>query len=146
MASRRKSALSRTSIVNGTPIEEDESDPYSFSFNPSTFKVVQLRSLLVQHDVVVPSTARKADLIQAYEDEIRPRLEELRAARNRDRNIRPKVEEDVMYTGSSDKDAESSGNESETKLVSISIAQPRYINYSFSRFNTLFSSLTLSLV
>lgn len=133
MAGRRKSALSRTSTPNGAT-KEDASDPYSPSFDPATFKVVQLRALLVEHEVAFASAARKADLIRAYEEDIRPRIDELRAARNRDRNIRPKVEDVptqingnghvAATTSGSEKDLESSGNESESQLPPSALSHP----------------------
>lgn len=74
----------------------DPNDPYSDSFQPSSLKVPELRALLHRHDVRVPSNARKAALMQAYEESIRPNVNELRAARNRDLNIRPDGRE-VVY-------------------------------------------------
>lgn len=133
MAGRRKSALSRTSTPNGV-VNEDASDPYSPSFDPASFKVVQLRALLVEHEVAFASAARKPDLIRAYEEHIRPNIDELRAARNRNRNIRPKVEDaqihsngngHVAFTSSgSEKDVESSGNESESQMPPSALSHP----------------------
>jgi len=121
MANRRKSSLSRTSLPYESQ-DEDASDPYSLSFDPNTFKVVQLRALLSQHDIAVPSNARKADLIRAYEEGIRANSEELKAARNRDRNIRPSAEGVTILNadGFPVFKEESSGNESELPPPSLS--------------------------
>lgn len=68
---------------------QDPTDPFSRLFRPAQLTVPQLRSLLLQHDVSLPSSARKPALIQAYEEHIRSNVNELRAARNRDLNVRP---------------------------------------------------------
>lgn len=67
----------------------DSEDPLSDSFDPNRLKVAELRSLLLQFDVHVKSSARKQDLIDAYIQSIRGNANELRAKRNRDLNIRP---------------------------------------------------------
>jgi Man1-Src1p-C-terminal domain len=68
---------------------DDLDDPLSDSFDPNRLKVAELRSLLLQFDVHVRSSARKQDLINAYIQSIRENANELRAQRNRDLNVRP---------------------------------------------------------
>jgi hypothetical protein len=132
MAGRRKSTVPRTSTPNGV-VKDDVDDPYSSSFDPASFKVVQLRALLSEHEVAFPSTARKADLIRVYEEEIRPNIDELRAARNRDLNIRPRAENGTAdssmnghahSTSGSEKDGESSGAESESQMPPSALSRP----------------------
>lgn len=48
-------------------IEIDPSDP---SFTPQSLRVVELRSLLSSRNIVLPSSARKADLVKAVEEHI----------------------------------------------------------------------------
>lgn len=89
----RKSSLSvreaSTSLQISDGVMDDLDDPLSDSFDPSKLKVAELRSLLLQFDVHVKSSARKQDLINAYIQEIRENANELRAKRNRDLNVRP---------------------------------------------------------
>ncbi|PWN47573.1 hypothetical protein IE53DRAFT_243505 [Violaceomyces palustris] len=49
------------------------------NFDPNSLKVPQLRSVLLQHDVVLPSSARKPALIQAFQQHVVPKLESLRS-------------------------------------------------------------------
>lgn len=130
MASRRKSAPSRSATANEISGTDERDDPYAASFDPSSFKVVQLRALLHKHNIVLPSSARKADMIRAYEDEIRPRADEFRAAENRDRNIRPSGEGlallnadgSVVFLNGDRDGVGSSETESESRMVSGQLA------------------------
>lgn len=45
-------------------------DPADPKFTPQSLRVVELRSLLANHNVVLPSSARKADLVSAVEEHI----------------------------------------------------------------------------
>ncbi|KAJ9102279.1 hypothetical protein QFC19_004827 [Naganishia cerealis] len=47
------------------------------NFEPSSLKVAQLRGVLFAHQVHVPSTAKKADLVSLFEDNVRPRAQKL---------------------------------------------------------------------
>ncbi|KAJ9125446.1 hypothetical protein QFC22_000407 [Naganishia vaughanmartiniae] len=47
------------------------------NFEPSALKVAQLRGILFAHQITVPSTAKKADLVQLFEDNVRPRAQKL---------------------------------------------------------------------
>ena len=52
------------------------SDPIehlSPNWDAKSVKVSQLRSILLQHDVPYPSTAKKNDLVNLFESSIRPR-------------------------------------------------------------------------
>ncbi|PWN28256.1 hypothetical protein BDZ90DRAFT_231252 [Jaminaea rosea] len=50
-----------------TPRAVDTSDP---TFSPQALRIVDLRALLSGHGVVLPSSARKADLVEAVEEHI----------------------------------------------------------------------------
>ncbi|UZJ56671.1 hypothetical protein CBS101457_005991 [Exobasidium rhododendri] len=118
MASRVRSSASQDGGAN---------DPYSTTFDPASLKVIQLRALLSEHGVVVPSSARKADLIRAYEREIRSNREALQAARNKDRNIRPSAE-GVTVVGATASSpilkSESNDSESESSLPPSALSRP----------------------
>lgn len=92
----RKSSLSVREASNSSQISDHQDammdeldDPLSDSFDPNRLKVAELRSLLLQFDIHVKSSARKQDLINAYMQSIRENANELRAQRNRDLNVRP---------------------------------------------------------
>lgn len=100
-------------------------DPYSSLFQPSRLTVPQLRSLLLAHAVYAPSSARKPALVQLYEDEIRANVDELRAARNRDRNVRPDARGITYMSGSpiagaasADQTIDSSENDNQSAILS----------------------------
>lgn len=80
---------SNASAADANTATSDLSDPLSPAFDPNRLKVAELRSLLFQHDVHVPSSARKPALVEAYEHNVRANADELRAERNRDLNVRP---------------------------------------------------------
>lgn len=46
-------------------------------FDPSTLRVADLRRIFVFHEVDYPSSAKKADLVQIFRDEVAPRADEL---------------------------------------------------------------------
>lgn len=46
-------------------------------FDPSTLRVADLRRIFVFHEVDYPSSAKKADLVQIFRDEVSPRADEL---------------------------------------------------------------------
>jgi hypothetical protein len=54
-------------------------------FQPASLTIPRLRSIFVTHDIAYPATAKKADLIQIFEDEIRPRAKKIVFARARAR-------------------------------------------------------------
>ena len=85
--------MSRTPSVtpSGTPARQSRAssvssvgagDPLAPDFRPANYLVPQLRSLLLEHNIKVPSSARKPALIEAYEEHIRPRAAQLRQARD----------------------------------------------------------------
>ena len=49
-------------------------------FDPSTFTIPQLRSVLVAHSVNYPSSAKKKELIDLFNDNVLPQARKLRAA------------------------------------------------------------------
>ncbi|GHJ85560.1 hypothetical protein NliqN6_1962 [Naganishia liquefaciens] len=59
---------------NGLPLPQVYLAP---NFEPSSLKVAQLRGILYAHDVQVPSTAKKADLVKLFEDRVRPGAKKL---------------------------------------------------------------------
>ncbi|CAO1629009.1 unnamed protein product [Parajaminaea phylloscopi] len=52
------------------PIPVINIDPSDPTFVPQSLRVVELRSLLASHSIVLPSSARKADLVRAVEEHI----------------------------------------------------------------------------
>ena len=65
----------------------DVSDPdleyLSPSFDPNSITVPRLRAILVAHDVSYPSSAKKSQLIDIFQQEVIPRARRLLAARSR---------------------------------------------------------------
>ena len=64
-------------------ISDDEMEYLSPSFDPSSFKVPQLRAVLVAHDIPYPSSAKKSQLIEIFTRELVPRSRKILAARSR---------------------------------------------------------------
>lgn len=61
-------------------------DEYAYlqpGFDPSTFTVPRLRSVLVAHDVSYPSSAKKADLIELFNDNVAKNAKRIRSAQAR---------------------------------------------------------------
>lgn len=52
-------------------------------FDPNSVRVAELRGILVEHLVPYSSTAKKADLVELYEREIRPKAHKILAQRER---------------------------------------------------------------
>lgn len=138
MASRKRSTVSTRSVIrakseaesSGYISDGDSKDPLSDDFDPASLKVPELRKVLQDNKVAAPSTLRKPGLIQAYEESIRPHLDELRAARERDQKGL-KVEDPIEISVDSnapvpsikaDRDTEASGNESESSLHSAMLS------------------------
>lgn len=61
----------------------DDQEYLEPGFDPSTLTVPRLRSLLVAHDVDYPSTAKKGQLIEIFNDNVLPRAGRIRAANAR---------------------------------------------------------------
>ncbi|KAL8678479.1 MAG: hypothetical protein Q9186_005183 [Xanthomendoza sp. 1 TL-2023] len=53
------------------------------SFDPSSLTVPKLRSILLSHDISYPSSAKKPQLIQLFNEELKPRSHKILAARSR---------------------------------------------------------------
>ncbi|KZF22379.1 hypothetical protein L228DRAFT_248058 [Xylona heveae TC161] len=64
-------------------INDDELEYLSPNFDPASLTVPRLRAILVAHDVPYPSAAKKAQLIELFEDHVVPEAERLLAARAR---------------------------------------------------------------
>ena len=59
------------------------SDDYlSPTFDPSSFTVPRLRSVLIEHDINFPSSAKKAQLVQLFADRVTPQADEIRRSRS----------------------------------------------------------------
>ena len=64
-------------------VSDDEMEYLSPSFDPSSFKVPQLRAVLVAHDIPYPSSAKKSQLIDIFNKELVPQSRKILAARSR---------------------------------------------------------------
>ncbi|KAL8799755.1 MAG: hypothetical protein Q9182_005661 [Xanthomendoza sp. 2 TL-2023] len=62
---------------------DDEVEYLAPSFDPSTLTVPKLRSILLSHDISYPSSAKKPQLIQLFNQELKPRSRKILAARSR---------------------------------------------------------------
>ena len=57
-------------------------DYLSPTFDPSSFTVPRLRSILIEHDINFPSSAKKAQLVQLFADRVTPQADEIRRSRS----------------------------------------------------------------
>ncbi|KAL8898023.1 MAG: hypothetical protein Q9207_006908 [Kuettlingeria erythrocarpa] len=64
-------------------ISDDEMEYLSPSFDPATLTVPKLRSVLLAHDVTYPASAKKPQLIELFNQELKPRSRKILAARSR---------------------------------------------------------------
>ena len=62
---------------------DDELEYLSPGFDPSTLTVPRIRSILVAHDIQYPSSAKKSQLIDIFNDQLVPRSRKILAARSR---------------------------------------------------------------
>ncbi|KAL8812564.1 MAG: hypothetical protein Q9223_000974 [Gallowayella weberi] len=62
---------------------DDEVEYLAPTFDPSTLTVPKLRSVLLSHDISYPSSAKKPQLIQLFNQELKPRSRKILAARSR---------------------------------------------------------------
>ncbi|KAL8860396.1 MAG: hypothetical protein Q9178_003055 [Gyalolechia marmorata] len=62
---------------------DDEMEYLTPSFDPSTLTVPRLRSILLSHDITYPASAKKPQLIQLFNEELKPRSRKFLAARSR---------------------------------------------------------------
>ncbi|KAL9593842.1 MAG: hypothetical protein Q9179_005672 [Wetmoreana sp. 5 TL-2023] len=62
---------------------EDEMEYLSPSFDPATLTVPKLRSILLAHDITYPASAKKPQLIELFNDELKPRSRKILAAQAR---------------------------------------------------------------
>lgn len=68
-------------------------------FDPSSLRVPQLRSLLLRFNVALPSTARKADLVDAFHTHVASRASDIRASRARQARVKPNGKDIIDMTG-----------------------------------------------
>jgi hypothetical protein len=54
-------------------------------FDPASLTVPRLRSIFVTHDITYPAAAKKAQLVQIFEDEVKPRAKKIVSTRARAR-------------------------------------------------------------
>lgn len=64
-------------------ISDDEMEYLSPSFDPATLTVPRLRSILLSHDITYPASAKKPQLIDLFNQELKPRSRKILAARSR---------------------------------------------------------------
>jgi hypothetical protein len=76
------------------------------SFDPSTLTMPRLRSILVAHAVTYPSSAKKTQLIQIFNDEVMPQARSLRAASARVRRTSHGIENIPSQTSTTTDDDE----------------------------------------
>ncbi|KAL8691365.1 MAG: hypothetical protein Q9218_003385, partial [Villophora microphyllina] len=62
---------------------DDEMEYLSPSFEPATLTVPKLRSVLLAHDITYPATAKKPQLIELFNEELKPQSRRILAARAR---------------------------------------------------------------
>ncbi|KAL8930484.1 MAG: hypothetical protein Q9208_000668 [Pyrenodesmia sp. 3 TL-2023] len=62
---------------------DDEMEYLSPSFDPATLTVPKLRSVLLAHDITYPASAKKPQLIDLFNQELKPRSRKILAARSR---------------------------------------------------------------
>ncbi|KAI4272118.1 MAG: hypothetical protein LQ337_005526 [Flavoplaca oasis] len=62
---------------------DDEMEYLTPSFDPATLTVPKLRSILLAHDITYPSSAKKPQLVQLFNEELKPRARKILAARSR---------------------------------------------------------------
>ncbi|KAL8724548.1 MAG: hypothetical protein Q9166_007890 [cf. Caloplaca sp. 2 TL-2023] len=62
---------------------DDETGYLDSSFDPSTLTVPRLRSILLSNDIAYPASAKKPQLIQLFNEELKPRSRKILAARSR---------------------------------------------------------------
>ncbi|KAL8758990.1 MAG: hypothetical protein Q9199_001078 [Rusavskia elegans] len=61
---------------------DDELEYLTPSFDPATLTVPKLRSVLFSHDITFPASAKKPQLIQLFNEELKPRARKILAARS----------------------------------------------------------------
>ena len=66
-----------------TSLSDDELEYLLPSFDPSTLVVPRLRAILVSHDIPYPSSAKKAQLIEIFNQQLVPKSRKILAARTR---------------------------------------------------------------
>lgn len=64
-------------------LSDDELEYLSPSFNPSSLTVPRLRNILTTYEISYPSSAKKSDLIDIFNQEVVPRSRKILAARSR---------------------------------------------------------------
>ncbi|KAL9597379.1 MAG: hypothetical protein Q9219_005188 [cf. Caloplaca sp. 3 TL-2023] len=62
---------------------DDEVEYLSPSFDPTSLTVPKLRSILLSHDITYPASAKKPQLIEIFNQELKPRSQKILAARSR---------------------------------------------------------------
>lgn len=62
---------------------DDEVEYLSPSFDPATLTVPSLRNILLSHDITYPASAKKPQLIELFNKELKPRSRKILAARSR---------------------------------------------------------------
>ena len=63
----------------------DEEEYLQPNFDPTTLKVADLRRILIFHDVEFPSSAKKAQLVNLFLDNITPKTKTIVQAKSRGR-------------------------------------------------------------
>lgn len=64
-------------------VSDDEMEYLSPSFNPTTLTVPKLRSILLSHAITHPASAKKPQLVELFNQELKPRSRKILDARSR---------------------------------------------------------------
>ena len=90
----------------------DELEYLQPSFDPSSVTVPKLRNILMTHDIRYPASAKKPELIDVFNMELRPRARKLLAARDRVR----RTSQGITYVPSSQEDSVDDESEGRTSM------------------------------
>ncbi|KAL8841934.1 MAG: hypothetical protein Q9170_000714 [Blastenia crenularia] len=88
---------------------DDEVEYLSPSFDPTTLKVAQLRGILLSHDIAYPASAKKPQLVELFNEKLKPRSRKILAARSRIRRTSkgitdmPSSQESTVYGDDDDR-------------------------------------------
>jgi len=80
-------------------------------FDPTSLTVPKLRAILVEHDIAYPSSAKKAQLVEIFQDQLVPRSKRLLSARARIKRTSRGIE-DVPSSQNSTMDGTADGEDS----------------------------------
>ncbi|ORX33516.1 Man1-Src1p-C-terminal domain-domain-containing protein [Kockovaella imperatae] len=101
-------------------------------FDGSSLKVAQLRGILLQHDISLPPSAKKADLVAAFESQVQARASELNQSAKPSSKGIVRVKDGKQVEGTTESEASSDeqpkrarGRPKKSTGVSVEIPVPR---------------------